>query len=180
MQHERDMPFLGTVLDEGLWRAQRCADMLADREKAYHQGLLLAAADAVLICHMWRQPPPDWLPDAVAVAISRRTTKIEKKRRRQDMIHYARWSAVQALRERRNELLRDFGDDSGMTWEKCWAMVSTLLENTDAAGSEDTIKASYALVQRDGGTGRFLMLSPRIDETCGPLTFTTKRDPPKA
>ena len=165
MQHERNMPFLGTVDDPDQWRARRCAEMLALCQKAYRSGVLLAAAEAVEVCRMWRQPPPDWLVDAVAVAISKRMTKIEKKRRRQDMIHYTRWSEVQDLRERRHDFLR-YGDDSGMTWEKCYAAISKRLENTDAAGSEDTIKASYELVQRDqraGGTGRFLMLSYRIE-----------------
>lgn len=166
MQHERDMPFEGTVSQDSQWRAHRCAEMLAHCEKAYNSGMMLAAAEAVEICRIYRQPPQDWMVDAVADAISKRMTKIEKKRRRQDMIHYMRWSEVQDLRKRRHDLLRN-GNDGGMTWDKCYATVSEWLENTEAAGSEDTIKASYELVQRDqkaGATGRFLMLSSRITE----------------
>ena len=56
------------------------------------------------------------------------------------MIHYTRWDMVTELRERRDELLKNLGDDSGMTWEKCYAAVSKMLENTEA----DTGRKSVA------------------------------------
>jgi len=58
-----------------------------------------------------------------------------------------RWIAVTELRERRFELL-PFGDDRGMTWEKCYAAVAEILADTEAAGSEETIRASYKLIQQ--------------------------------
>jgi hypothetical protein len=169
MQHERDM--------------KRCAGMLAACEKAWRSGLLLAVADAVEICRLSRQPPPDWLAEAVAVTVTKRMTKFERRRRRQDMIHLVRWDAVTELRERRHELLNDprhdpdKPDDRGMTWEKCYAAVSELLAGTEAAGADDTIKASYIYVQRETEAGhgdRFLLIDRRIDETSDPLTFTRK------
>ena len=157
MQHERDME---SDSDHAVRARDRCADMLSRCEKAYHSGLLLAVAEAVEICHMWRQPPPRWLVDAVTTTVRNRMTKIEKKRRRQNMIHYTRWLEVKELRARRHEL-------GGMTWDECYAEISEFLEGTELAGSAATIKDSYVYVQGElkaGRTGPFLITRRCIDE----------------
>lgn len=174
--------------DADLSATRRCAEMLAACEKAWRSGLRLAVADAVEICRLYRQAPPDWLADAVATTITQSMTKIEKRRRHEDMKHYTRWDAVAELRQRRHELLQlsrsvplpgghFVDDDRGSTWEKCFIAVSKLLEGTEAAGSEATIKASYQYVKHEievGRGDRFLLVDPRIDATSDPLTFTRK------
>ena len=76
------------------------------------------------------------------------------------------------MRKRRYELfdrsdLKD-RDERGMTWENCYAAVSEALRDTDAAGSKETIKASYQYVNRkieDGHDKEFLTVARHIDPT---------------
>jgi hypothetical protein len=59
------------------------------------------------------------------------TPNAEKRRRRELAIHEARWQAVVAARER------------ALTWEQSWEAASEALAHTAAAGSAETIRASY-------------------------------------
>jgi hypothetical protein len=123
----------------------RCAQQLADCENAWRTAhLSRAVADAVKICQILGQPPSDWIIHAVAVLAYSFTTPFDHRRHRQDLIHHTRWELVRDLRERRHE----FDDDRGTSWERCYETVSEALEGTVAAGSPDTIKASYNIVQR--------------------------------
>jgi len=114
-----------------------------------------AIAEAVYRCRVHKQPPPDWLADAVAKLADRRMPDQERRLRHVFATHRERWEAVVELRECSDALkacsieLRN--DDRGKTLEKCFAAVSEALANTDAAGSAETIKASYYLIQHAGG-----------------------------
>jgi hypothetical protein len=119
---------------------------MLDHERAWMAGNTSAIAEAVATCWRFREPPPAWLWEAIDQFVDRRTPNAEKRRRREMDIHMMRWIAVTELRERRFEL--PFGDDRGMTWEKCYAAVAEMLADTEAAGSEETIRASYKLIQQ--------------------------------
>ncbi|MGC2338824.1 MAG: hypothetical protein WA625_24145 [Pseudolabrys sp.] len=108
---------------------------------------------------------------------------LEKRRRRQDMVHFTRFDAVTELRERRHGLLAQHNDDRGSTWEKCYAAVAELLEGTKAAGTEGTIKASYQYVKREieeGRGDRFLLMDRRIDETSDPSNLYAQAEAPQS
>jgi hypothetical protein len=167
-----------------IWYRHRCAECVAACEKAWRAGVKLAVADAVDICRLYRQPPPEWLGEAVAAITKNEMSPLEWKRRHEDMKHLARWDLVTELRTRRYELLEYSKrlkmppDHRGMTWENCYATVSEELEGTEAAGSADTIKASYQLVQREikaGRGARFSTAGWRFDPTNDPQALTTKR-----
>lgn len=163
------------------WAARRCAELLAACERAWRTGLQLAVADAVEICRSYRQPPPDWLADAVASIVTSQMSALDRKRRRADLVHHVRWDAVTELRERRFDLLalsravprplpsvrfadhargltptpvRFVDDVRGLTWEAVFEAVSEELRGTEARGSARVIKASYQLVQREIRAGR--------------------------
>jgi hypothetical protein len=138
---------------------RRCAEQLAACEKAWRAGLLLAVTKGLEICRLYRQPPPGWIVGAVAKVVKERMTKFERRRYRQDLIHYERFDAVRELRERRHELAK-LGDNRGASWERAYDAVSDLLKGTRAAGSADTVKASYQYVQTEfkaGRAGRFMI-----------------------
>ena len=144
----------------------RCAEKLAAYEKAWRDGLQLAVVAALETCRLYRQPPPEWVSGAVAKVVQGRMTKLERRRRRQNLIHYERYDAVVEWRERRHELSK-LGDDQRTSWERAYTAVSELLKGTPAAGSEDTIKASYQYVQKEikaGRGGQFMILSPLVDD----------------
>ena len=54
----------------------------------------MALADALLICRMYRQLPPEWLAEAAASLITKQMTPLQKRRRREHMIHLIRWDMV--------------------------------------------------------------------------------------
>jgi hypothetical protein len=138
--------------------------------RAARGGLKLAVVDALVLCESYRRPPPAWLVEEVAQLVSSLTTKIEIKRRRQDMIHFARWDAVRELCDRRDEF-EQRKDDRAKTWDNRYAAVSELFEGTIAAGAPDTIKDSYQFVGREVEEGRgwrFYHADPRIDPTSDP------------
>jgi hypothetical protein len=116
-------------------------------ERDWRAGDLPAAAEAARLCWLHRQPLPEWLADAVAALVDRGMTDAEKRDRRALAIHLARWEAVKELRERRQQLLEEHDDDCGTSWERVWPAVSDIL----AAGSDETVRASYKLIQGAGG-----------------------------
>jgi hypothetical protein len=127
----------------------------------------LAIIDALVLCESCRRPPPAWLVEAVAQLVDTSTTPLERKRRRELMIHFARWDAVRELCDRRDEF-EECGDDRARTWENRYAAVSELFEGTLAAGVPDTIKASYQFVQTEVEEGRgwqFYLADPSVDPT---------------
>jgi hypothetical protein len=120
-------------------------------KRNWQAGDLVAAAEAVRLCRMYRQPIPRWLEDAFADLVVRHIPDAEKRDRRTLNIHRKRWEAVQELRERQQQLLEQFNDDRGTTWEKRWKAVSEILDGTEAAGSPETIRASYKMIEAAGG-----------------------------
>jgi hypothetical protein len=150
---------------------RRCAELVAGCEKAWRTTRLpLAVADAVEICRMYRQPPPEWLVEAVVSIAVKGMSPFERRRRYQDMQHYLRWETVKDIRGRADEMLARFGDDGGTSWERCYVTASELLANTEASGGEATMKASYEYVQteiKEGRGSRFLIVGHDIEHPPG-------------
>jgi hypothetical protein len=122
-------------------------------ERAWRDGSPTAVLDALHFCWGHKRPPPDWLLTAVQDSISKQLSRRDRRNFHSDQIHYTRWDAVVEARER-----------FGMTWPDAYAAVSELLKGTLAEGSEETIKSSYRLVQKDmrgGSAGRFY-ISPVV------------------
>lgn len=134
-------------------RAAFVTDQLRACENAWREGSLPALAKAIQLCHRYERPLPAWAVHGALAAVSAQFDASTAGRRgrlanrkvahQQDMIHYARWDAVKELRDRREEL-----GGIASTWEEAYAAVAELLEGTEAAGSEATIKRSYQLVER--------------------------------
>jgi hypothetical protein len=118
-------------------------------ERDWRAGDATAIAEGVRECRLAQQPPPRWLADAVAAWIDRQMDAAEKRSRRDLAIHMKRWEAVTELRERRHDLLEQYGDDRGTSLERCYVAVSEL--RAEAGVSDETIKASYNLIQNAGG-----------------------------
>jgi hypothetical protein len=119
------------------------AAMIADCEAAWGAGSAEAVSVAVTMCNAFRRPPPLWLAHAVAEMVFRGQSKSEAQRRRFDYVHVLRWRGVVELRE------------DGVSWERAFEAVSEASEGTFVAGAPDSVKKSYALVERDLGEGRW-------------------------
>jgi hypothetical protein len=91
------------------------------------------------------------LEDAFAALVVQHTPDAEKRDRRAFNNHRKRWEAVRELRERQQQILEQFNDDRGKTWETRWKAVSEILDGTEAAGSPETVRASYKLIETAGG-----------------------------
>ena len=128
-------------------------------EKAYRDGHPGAAAAAIQLCVS--RPLPAWLSTVVLEALRVRTVKRGRlanpqTEMRQNRIHYTRWDAVRELQDRKDDL-----SDIASNQEERYAAVSELLKGTEAAGSEETIKKSYLLVENafsDGHGGKFHLI----------------------
>jgi hypothetical protein len=117
-----------------------CHRRLIDLQPACEAGIGLAIAEAVGLCADWGVPPPDWLADAVAKLANERMSDAERRNRRDLMLHKARWGVV-----------RDVMKLRATTVEDCCAEISEAFANHPIAGSEDTFKASYYLIEQSGG-----------------------------
>jgi hypothetical protein len=119
-------------------------------ERDWRAGDATAIAEGVRECRLAQQPPPRWLADAVAAWIERQMDAAEKRSRRDLAIHMKRWEEVTELHERGHDLLEQHGDDDrGTSLERCYVAVSEF--GAEAGVSDETIKASYKLIQNAGG-----------------------------
>jgi len=148
------------------WKNRIIRSRLQMYERAARAGSLPAVADAVADCAEFGVSPPSWLVQAVTkiVMLQLRAPIPGAKGRfstreavlRNDLVHYERWDAVVELRER----------DDSLSWKKTFVAVSEILKG-DAAGSKDTIEASYKKIQkgvrkRSGGASGLPYVSHRL------------------
>jgi len=105
---------------------------------------------AIVVC---QKPPPSWLDEAVTQIVAARRTKEEAQRYLFDMVHYCRWDAVTELRSR-----------ASVTWDAAFKRVAELFAGTNMAGTADTIKKSYKIVERDMREGCGAKYFVSVDE----------------
>jgi hypothetical protein len=144
---------LEPLFEEEHERAQRRAEFhrtMHSLHARWRAGDLTAFDQAVRECWRHGAAPTGWLAQAAADVVRLAMDEDEKRARREWNSHQRRWGALVELRQRRHEL-NDRGDDRGMTWESAREAVAEILEGTDAAGSDATIKTSYELVEAAGG-----------------------------
>lgn len=115
-------------------------------ERAWEAGVSEAVADAVELCERASLPPPTWLVGAIGFLVQRELK--HSARRKWDLIHYARWDAVQELRDRKGE------PGIPETWIDCYERVAEHFAGTVASGSAETIRSSYQRVNRELQTSR--------------------------
>jgi hypothetical protein len=127
------------------------AHRLDQFERNWRAGDLVAPAEAARLCRLYQQPIPRWLENAFATLVVQHMPNDEKRDRRAFNNHRRRWETVRELGERQQQLLEQFNDDRGKTWEMRWKAVSEILDGTEAAGSPETVRASYKLIEAAGG-----------------------------
>lgn len=138
-------PFNQPVKDR---KRRRLAEGLARCERARANGSG-AVVDALKLLAMYCG-----MPSWIVADVEMRLTNAERRRRREDAIHYMRWDAVVELRVRRRELFAVWGDRRGLTWERAYEAVAALFKGRLAAGEPSAVKASYLLVARAFKKGR--------------------------
>jgi hypothetical protein len=134
---ERELPEPGSVVSPRMF----CHRRLIDLEPACAAGIGLAILEAVSLCADCRVPPPDWLADAVAKLANERMSDAERRNRRDLTLHQTRWAAVRDVMKLR----------APTTVENCCVEISEAFANHPIGGREDTIKASYYLIEQSGG-----------------------------
>lgn len=147
---------------------------LAAFEHAWNAGNVPALLDAVELCGRFQHPLPAWavagvtkkLREAFAIPPEgkRGSTPSDLARYRMDQVHYERWSMVNELRDRKDELV-----DAGLepTLEAAFENASKALAHTPAAGAPATIRASYWMVESDfkkGVGGKYFVASSIEDK----------------
>src|SRR5689334_1046243 len=76
------------------WRCLRFADHMAACQRAWEAGSAYALKDALALCGIFRQVPPEWLINAAGVSVIEGMTPAQKRRHKEQMIDYTRWSAM--------------------------------------------------------------------------------------
>jgi hypothetical protein len=125
------------------WRARRCVEELAACEQAYHAGVVEAVSEAMLVCEYYGCSPPRWLVDAVIKLVNVRTTPAERNARREAMLHYERYGAVQELWERTLDG-ETFGGERLRNMDDVYAVVAE-----HYGVSDKSIQRSYLIVKND-------------------------------
>lgn len=156
-------------------REREVRERLRACENAWRLGNFPALVDAIEDCIKFKCPPPPWVMHAVATLVARQMLvktgrgafNSRQARFEENLKHYARWDMVNELQERgrefyeRWEFHRKMGypvdgmiKDEGLTKEAACKRASEELEGTAAAGSEETIRRSYNLVENSAKQGR--------------------------
>jgi hypothetical protein len=113
----------------------------------------LAVSEAAILVHLYRQPLPRWLAEAVAMLADDRRGRAHAKRALEAAADSMRYQAVCDAK-------------AGRTWEAAYGQAADVLAGTPARGSADAMKRSYQKVKRDLRAGRgglyFTPKSPNI------------------
>jgi len=127
---------------------------------------------------------PDWVIEAASVGYCKvlngaLTKKLGRssgpvERYQQDMVDYARWEAINDVREKQREFPEDLKElrarpnvsksiieekrkmlkRVGKTWQSAFQYAATLVRGTPAFGGIAAMKASYYRVERNSKSGR--------------------------
>jgi hypothetical protein len=139
----------------------RYEERLAACAAAWREGESLAAAEAVVWVHLYRQSVPPWLADAVVELAIRRRTPAQAKRYEEARKDWIRYTVVRDLKLGVPGI---YGPIAKLSWEDAYAEASRVLKGTHAAGEESTMKRAYAAVRGDLGKGRHGKYFPLKDK----------------
>ena len=103
----------------------------------------LAVAEAITWVYLHRQLIPPWLEEAAIRSLVRERTELQTRRHREAMQHWWRW-----------RLVRD-GKLANLSWAKAYERAARMLTDGGKPVDEETVKKSYARVQRDIDAKRF-------------------------
>jgi hypothetical protein len=124
-------------------------------EAAWREGEPLAVAEATTCAHLYRQPVPAWLEQAVVGLAMGRRSPLQAKRYTAAQIRFWRHMTVRDLK-----LDIDFSTGKArriteISWEEAFERAAELLAKTPMAGSAATMRRDYCVVQGDLNAGRF-------------------------
>jgi hypothetical protein len=125
-------------------------------EAAWREGEPLAVAEATTCAHLHRQPVPKWLEQAVVELAMGRRSPAQAKRYTAAQIRFWRHMTVRDLK-----LDIDFSTGKArrripkISWEEAFERAAELLAKTPMAGSAETMKRDYSMMQGDLNSGRF-------------------------
>jgi hypothetical protein len=134
---------------------------LAACEAGWLAGEVFAAAEAIGWVHIYRQPVPKWLWDAVTELAINRRTKAQASRYEEAQKDWARYSLVRDLKLGIPGIYKPIAE---ISWDDAYAEAARVLKGTFAKGSENTMKSKYAAVKNDLKNGRHGKYFPLKDE----------------
>jgi hypothetical protein len=117
----------------------------------WRAGDVLAVGRALVDCSLFNMPPPFWLLKACSSLCVRCMSDDEKRARGDINKHFLRWKAVKLVRGRHPRDPRNY--KKKVRGEAVWAEAAKLVaDDMDAKGSAETVRKSYKLIERAGGT----------------------------
>jgi hypothetical protein len=139
--------FEGKTPEEIDWqvRTRQFWKYMFEQQLAYQAGDPIALSRALTAYSTSGKQAPLWLIGALVQFHIKHTPEAAIRRLSQFEIHQERWQAVRICRGLQP------GSKRPRAWARCWPAASELLVKTDARGGEDTIFASYKLIQAAGG-----------------------------
>jgi hypothetical protein len=98
--------------------------------------------EALTSAYLYRQPPTEWLLQAVIGLGTECRTKTFVDHARHSAAHLLRYETICTARR------------EGLSWEKAYTHTAELLKETKASGKPETMKDSYRVVRADLKAGR--------------------------
>jgi hypothetical protein len=116
----------------------------------WRAGDVLAVARALVDCLLFNRPPPFWLLKASLELCMRHMSNAEKRARGGMIKHFLRWKAVKLVLGRHPNDPRSF--KRKVRGDAVWAEAAKLVAGTSAEAAPETVRQSYRLIRRAGGT----------------------------
>jgi|SRR5215831_149198 len=113
-------------------------------------GDVLAVARGVTDCSLFNRAPPFWLLKASFSLGMQSMSDAEKRERGDIQKHWHRWKAVKLVRGRHPNDPRNF--KRKVHGDAVWEEAVKLVPDTDSEVRPETVRKSYALIRRAGGT----------------------------
>jgi hypothetical protein len=113
-------------------------------------GDVLAVARGVTDCLLFNRSPPFWLLEASFRLGMQSMSDAEKRARGDIQKHWHRWKAVKLVLGRHPNDPRNF--KRKVRGEAVWEEAAKLRADTEPGVQPETVKKSYALIRRAGGT----------------------------
>jgi hypothetical protein len=138
--------------------------VMANCEAAWRAGEPLAVAEAATCVHLYRQPIPKWLEQAIVELAINQRTKQQAKHYTEAQLQLRRYMTVRDLKLDINFSQETAKRIADISWEEAYERAAEILAGTSAAGSAATMKADYQKVQRNlnaGHGGKYFVLKDR-------------------